>query len=386
MRGAVLALALACAPRPAWSVGNPGVTAVPSLQIPMGSRAMGMGAAFTAVASDISALYYNPAGLSRLNADEASASYMTGLADNTLQDFGVGGPLPFAGVTGNGYAGWGASLLWARNGTIDVNRTNPDGSFLSSQSLNAGDDVVATLGYAERVASTPLDLGDGRTLAFNHFLGISGKYIHSSLVQQYSAQTAAVDAGYLANLPDLGLSAGFSALNIGSGLKYMDVADPLPTMFRGGLAYQRGVSTDQQLTLAADTYYLLHERQWHVDAGLEYFMLQTFGVRLGYQFLQDSAGLTAGFGFRWHEQFLLDYAWTMSNGLADEHRFTITYRFGGVAAAARARGRQPYIDMESMPDEEHLRQGLDEKTPGVDSVPAPAPAPPASSLAPGWIY
>lgn len=385
-KSALLACALLACARAARAAGqNPGVTAAPVLQIPMGSRALGMGSAFTAVASDISALYYNPAGLARLNAYEAAATYTTGLADNTLQNFGLGGPLPFAGISGNGYAGWGSSLLWAHNGTIEVNTTNLDGSPQSTANLDAGSDVVATLGYAERVAATPIDVKDGGTIGINHYLGLSGKYIDSSLVQQYSARTFSMDAGYLANSPETGLSLGLSALNVGGSLRYIDASDPLPTTFRGGLAYQGG-SGDNAFTLAADSYYLLHEREWRADAGVEYFLLKSYGIRVGYQFLQDSVGLTAGFGLRWRSRILIDYAWSMSGGgLADQQRFTVTYRFGGVAPSIRSRGRQPVIDQDTMPDAEHLREGLDEKRPSVDSVPVPSSSP-SGALAPGWIY
>ena len=42
-----------------------GTTAVPFLEIEAGSRAVGMGSAFVAVANDATALYWNAAGLSR---------------------------------------------------------------------------------------------------------------------------------------------------------------------------------------------------------------------------------------------------------------------------------------------------------------------------------
>lgn len=385
MRGTLLTAALLWA-APVRAGQNPGTTAAPILQVPMGSRAMGMGSAFTAVASDVSALYYNPAGLSRLNANEAAFTFMSGLTDNQLQHLAYGGPLPFTGITGNGYASLGASALFSQDGKIEVNRTNPDGSLASSENISAGSDFVGTLGYAERVGSTPIDYGDGKSYGLNHYLGLSAKYIRSTLVQTYSAQTFSADFGYLANSPEAGLTFGLAALNVGGQMKYADVADPLPTTLRAGAAYQQGISSDHALTLAADSEYLTREQLLHINTGLEYFWLRDYGFRIGYQFLQDNAGLTMGFGLRWHGRLMLDYAWAMSRSLSDSHRFTITYRFGGVAPSARATYRQPFI--ERAPEHEPI-ENLDEQRPDAyEPAPKPRATPRQESTqgVPGWIY
>jgi len=47
-------------------VSKVGTTAAPFLSIEVGSRAIGMGGAFVALANDASALYWNPAGLARM--------------------------------------------------------------------------------------------------------------------------------------------------------------------------------------------------------------------------------------------------------------------------------------------------------------------------------
>ena len=44
------------------------------------------------------------------------------------------------------------------------------------------------------------------------------------------------------------------------------------------------------------------------EAGAEYFLLKSYGLRLGYQFLRDSVGLTVGFGLRWRGRILIDRA------------------------------------------------------------------------------
>jgi hypothetical protein len=372
---------------PALGSENPGVTGANILQVPMSARAMGMGGAFTAVGTDASALYYNPAGMSRLNAQEFAFSEYSGPSgsfDQTVENIAYAGPTAFTGFSGNGYTSLGANLLFAQNGNIQYNPLNADGSAAGpTQNVSAGDDFVGTLGYSERVGSTPLDVGEN-SYNVNHFMGFSAKYVHSTLAGGNSASAAAADVGYLVHSPEAGLSLGASMLNLGTKMKFVNVGDPLPLTARAGLAYQFGVPSVHSFIAAVDGEYLLYEKQALANVGLEYFWIKSFGVRMGYQFLQDSMGLTVGFGLRWRGRITFDYAWGMANSLNDTQRFTVSYRFGGVTAAARGRQRQPAQETE--PLEEQLKIN-EESAPTID-LPATRPAAPRDRPqgVPGWIY
>jgi hypothetical protein len=385
-RAALLALLLV-GQAPAWAATTgAGTTGAPILQVPLGSRALGMGGAFTPVASDVSALFYNPAGLSRLNAHELAGTFISGLDGASIQHVAYGGPLGLSGISGNGYASFGASALFSQLGTIEVNRTNSDGSFADTANRSAGGDLVAQFAYAERVGTTPLEFRDGRSYGINHFLGIGGKFVRSTLIDR-SAQTFTADVGYLINSPEAGMTFGASLTNLGGKLRYVELADPLPTTARAGLAWQGGVPSVHAITLASDAEFLTNEKQLRMNTGLEYFWQRSYGLRMGYQFLREGVGLTAGAGLRWKARILIDYAWTMGRDLNDSHRLTFTYRFGGVAPAARGRMRRPYI--ERAPDHEQF-ENLENRRPGTpDPPPRPRSTPrreTSPSGVPGWIY
>ncbi|MBI5211731.1 MAG: PorV/PorQ family protein [Elusimicrobia bacterium] len=384
LRAAIAAGVAAWAP-PAAAIEQPGVTAVPVLQVPMGTRALGMGGAFTAVASDPSALYYNPAGLSLLSAHEFDAAFLAGQADNFHQQFAYAGPVPYGGIAGEGYSSVGAGVLYSRDGAIEVNELASDGTLLRTRTINAGYDVVGAIGYAERVGSTPVDTPK-QAYNFNHFVGVAGKGIYSSLAEKYSATAWAGDAGYLMQCPELGLSLGLAALNVGSRLRYTDSSDPLPTSFRLGAAYNLKPAPLHDLTVAADGDYLYYDRLWHASVGMEYFWNRNFGFRLGYQFNRQTLGITAGLGMRWKGRFSIDYAWALGNTASDTHRVTLGYRFGGVIRASRGQSRRPFVEVspgqESLPVSQEIAPAKEPARPR----PRPSPKDDRPSGVPGWIY
>lgn len=388
MRAARACLLTALAVAPARGGENPGTTAAQILQQPLGARAVSMAGAFTAVADDSSALYYNPAGVSLIDSREVGFMYHKGIEGQSLEFISATTPLPFSGIVGEGYSALGAGLLLAQYGTIEVNRTAADGSLLSTENLSAGGDMVATLSYAERAARFEVSARK-QEYVIDHFIGVSGKFIRSTLAERYSASSYAADLGYLGRVQDAGVSVGLAILNVGSRMRFIDHGDPLPMSFRGGVSFRPLLAElavlpqEQSLLFSADGEYFLYERQWHVSLGMEYVLMRSYALRLGYQLHRDLAGMTVGFGGAWRN-FRVDYGWAFNEDFSDTHRFSVTYRFGKVPAYKREFKRRPFI--ESMPEREDL-QGLEEEVPRDLAPPRrPRRTVPQDRLPPGWIY
>lgn len=318
--------ALVASPPKADARENSGTTAAPILKLDIGARPIGMGGAFVAIADDIYGIRYNPAGIGQFYFPQISSMYISGLADSSLVFQGFGIPLPFPGFSGQGYPSVAGSVLYSQSGEIEWNRTNPDGSFLSTEKLRAGSDLVATLAYGEKVGENNVMLA-GYNAQLEHYFGVAFKYIYSELVEEYSAWAMAFDIGYLAVETELGLALGVSVANIGGKMKFVSESDPLPIVFRGGLSYQKPTVMDQSLRLSVEYDRYLHEKESRLRGGLEYLFEKIFSFRLGYQGLQDAGGITAGVGIQ-QGGLSLDFSMTFEKKtLTNTHQVSLSYKF-----------------------------------------------------------
>lgn len=91
MTKSILAILLVyCA---AYSYAAPGETTANFLKLGIGARALGMGEAFSAVADDASAVYWNPAGLAQLGRQEAVLMHAEHVEEIHLEFLGYAFPL-----------------------------------------------------------------------------------------------------------------------------------------------------------------------------------------------------------------------------------------------------------------------------------------------------
>ena len=295
----VLALVLAAA-------GARAAETAAFLDVGVGARGIGMGGAYTALADDSSAVYWNPAGLARLEKREVSVSHAE-LGLGTREDF-----LAYAHPTGRGTIA--AAMTYLSQGAIggrDVTG-RPTGDFQASDAAFAGAYGVKT-DYAD--------------------LGASVKYLRSHIASS-EAQGVAADLGARRSFDGVGpgkLVVGAALRNMGPGLKYENQRNDLPLRLAGGAAY----SFSPGRTLAFEVQSA--PRGGGADGGFggELKVMEGALLRLGWSTKSaapegsgfDAArGLTVGLGLE-RAGFVFDYAAQAAGELGAAHRFTLAKRF-----------------------------------------------------------
>jgi tetratricopeptide (TPR) repeat protein len=296
-------------------------TAFPILSVGLGPRAVGMGESFTAVADDLSAVHYNPAGLARIPQPELVLMHNSYLAGGFYDD--LGGLYPF------GKYGTGALTL----NLLDYG---------SLQQRDSQGNIVGTF--------TPLDVDAAAAFGFN-----LGKDLSLGMGSQWIRQEIA-GTSYMGLLWDFGLltrlfpgfSAGVNLANLGvetGGYSF-------PAEIQAGTAYRilSGAGGRNSL-LAAFGGVFSFQNAGRLNGGLEYGFEDRYFLRAGYsgdlgdEQLGWTKGLDFGAGARFG-QVQLDYSFSFVGDLGDVQRFALSLFFdapgkGPAPAARQAQGGLP---------------------------------------------
>jgi len=208
---ALLVGLLACAPVAAYAQGTVieqietdntayGTTAAEFLLFHPSARGAALGGSFAALATDVSSIWYNPAGLSQLSAPGVLASNMTYIADTRYNWVGVG--LPFGG----GSRAIGLSVT----------------SFgFSDQPVCTIEDPQCTSGETYSVAQLALGLTYSQQFSDRFAAGFTGKVINDRL-GDVTGRAFAVDFGtsFHADVGGRPLRASFVIQNLGTTINH----------------------------------------------------------------------------------------------------------------------------------------------------------------------
>ena len=190
-----LAVALASVPASAQNVSRRGTTAAPFLTIGVGARGTALGGAFTATADDVTALYWNPAGLTQMRTAEAVTVHSDWFADVNHDFAGVALPLA-GGVVGASVTLMGVPEMIVRT---ELNQQGTGQTFDAS-------DLAVGLSY-------------GRQITDRFALGGTVKYVQQRIWNS-TASGVAVDLGTQFRTDFLGgLTIGAQLSNFGSDLQ-----------------------------------------------------------------------------------------------------------------------------------------------------------------------
>jgi len=270
-----------------------------------GAKAMGLGGAFVGLADSLSAVQTNPAGLSYLTNPEILTFYKQGLFETQYAFFGFAKPFPFWPGT------FACSVATLQDEDIDLNFTNPDGSFKETKTVKAGCDYLATLSYSQLI---------GKEVS----VGINAKFLQSTLAEQYKATAYAGDIGFLLRPFDDRICFGFAARNFGTGLRYMKKEDSLQREYICGMAVRLFETNLNKLSFMGD--YVKNEVN-RFNLGFEYSFQKKIALRIGYRIGYDIGAFTAGFGL-YFGGMGIDYAFVDRGEFDDSHIVSVNMKFG----------------------------------------------------------
>ena len=324
-----------------------GTTSGNFLEIGYGSAGIAMGDAYVSVVTDISSIYWNPAGLGYLTKSEFQVMHQPWMADINTSYVGLGMVNQRLGTFAIGF-------IYAGFGEEEVT------SILMQEGTGEkfdGLDFSVSFSY-------------GRKLAHWFSFGATGKYI-SSRIWHESASAVAFDLGAMVNTSFLswtgdqegGLTIGMSISNYGTKLQYngIDLKRPidespseagnfeyvparyetqgweLPLIFRIGVSAHPILTSKHRLTMAVDALHPNNNSEY-LNMGGEYALtipgFGMFSLRGGYKglYMVDAEyGWTFGFGLLFHylnnRALKVDYAYRSIGMLGRMHAYTLSLTF-----------------------------------------------------------
>ena len=304
------------------------------LQMSIGSRAQGMGSAFTAMTADLNSIYYNPAGI--------GFSYRPGLMffhgqlyeDLAVENFSSIYPFPNQITLSFG-------LSYLHLPAIKKYDINPQtGGFIDTGGEFQVYDFVPQLGISYRFRN---DVA----------IGLQIKYLQER-IDNITASGFAFDFGILYKVPVDYLSVGAAIQNLGPKLKYDQTSENLPLTYRLGIAYQ---IPQYMLTFSFDAVKTINEA-WDFHPGMEVEFLNSFAMRAGYQFQQDiGGGYNVGAGFKFLDNYSINYVFSPYGILGSTHRAEISIHFGS-SSRENQMGRGEYYSYSYNEPEINLNRNI----------------------------
>ncbi|MCP4292124.1 MAG: PorV/PorQ family protein [bacterium] len=242
------------------------------LKIGVSARATGMGSAFTGVADDATAVFWNPGGLVNVLGNEVSLNHVVWAADTKLSS----AVMAFNPRTIPGTFAISIRSYWM-DPQLERTAYNPEGT---GRHFDAG--------------SMSMGLSYARFFTDKFSAGVTLNYLHMGLAET-SVNTGAFDFGIMYRIGIKDLKLGMTIQNLGGKFQFDERESKLPMTFKVGTSFNAFKNETQKLAVALEFAHPSDNIE-HANAGLEYGLNNMFFARGGYHINYDTDGLAFGFG------------------------------------------------------------------------------------------
>lgn len=274
-------------------LGNAGFT---FLKVTQSARAAAMGDAYTAVATDINSIYWNPAGLVRLERPTFTLGYNNWMVDSKF------------------YSGALAFKIGTHAIGVSVVSFTPD-AFEETT-------IFQPSGTGNMIQDSDIALGISYAIQFTDRLsfGAHARYIQEKL---YTDTNTGIDisVGTLFYTGFRSLRLAMSLKNFGQDIVIIDDTAFRPLVYNIGIAMEvYGTLGDPiSLTLAADNAFFV-DYEGRLHTGAELWFHNIFALRGGWKFNNDTESYSLGFGLKHSigpRPFTLDFSYNDMGELLD---------------------------------------------------------------------
>jgi hypothetical protein len=268
----------------------------------VGAKALGMGKAYTAVATDPTAIYWNPAGLATQDPYQIYVMHSTLFFDTNFDYVAASAPTERLGSFGLGVLALTSSGFEQRSMlNEEIGKFNMmDLAFLFNWSKEAYPGVS---------------------------VGINYKLVTQRMLE-FSGVGHGFDVGVKARLFNR-FDAGLTLMNIiKPNVTLANEAQVYPAQFRLGVASR---FLNENLVLSADVAKIVGWESTRINLGCEYQIVKNIAIHAGVHHGRFTVG--AGFSFN-HYGF--DYSNSSVSELGMNHRFAVKYSFSGFGVKADA--------------------------------------------------
>jgi len=283
-----------------------GSTSMQFLKVMPSARATALGEAYAAWATGAEAIFWNPAGLARLDKMELSTTYVNWLFDAQQ------GALAYA-LSIHGFGVVGLQVQYVDFGVFEETSNqrpyinDPDHPGFTGRTFKPFS-YVAGISYA-RDLTDKFSVGIGIKYAYESLFdgGKVTAIVRQGVYEEVKTWADGVlfDFGIRYNTGYRSIHIGSAVQNFGADMKYAVESNPVPLLFRFGIGADvigaDGIlysgRKNNRLSVAYDIFHPNdYGQQMHV--GVEYEFAGLFALRGGYKFNYDYDGLTLGAGVK----------------------------------------------------------------------------------------